>query len=249
MSNSSAGAANAATVAAVLARFDRSSSEKLLTSLATEIVRLSREHADLAARLQAVENLQVVADRLLPAAGEPSGGELPQSVLPESVLIDATHSMLDGAGFYPLEFDATGAATRWTGPTAQFSLPFFVDRRHGGKFRLAFSRFAASVSASFMRCLLDGKPAEFAVHDLRNGYELSGVLPPRADPGATVLTFICPATASPAQLGQSTDTRQLGLCFQKLTARSNPAPEAPAAATEPVTDAARLARKPKRPEV
>jgi hypothetical protein len=72
-----------------------------------------------------------------------------------------------------------------------------------------------------MRCMVDGKPAEFTIHDLRPGFELSGTLPPREACGATLLSFICPATASPAQLGQSSDTRQLGLAFQKLSAISD----------------------------
>ena len=242
MAISLAGPAVGVSVAAVLARFDRSSSEKLLTSLAGEIVRLTREQADLSARLVAVEQLHVVLDRLLPAANaDVSGGELPKTVQ-----IDATHSMLDGIGFYPLEFDPAGAPSRWTGPGAQFSLGFFVDRRYGGKFKLSFQRFAASVSASFMRCMLDGKPTEFAVHDLRNGYEVSGVLPPRADHGASVLTFICPATASPAQLGQSADTRQLGLAFQKLTARSTPAPEIQEISAEVIPETALESARPVR---
>ena len=223
MSNSSA-APNAAPsvspgVAAVLARFDRSSPDNLLTSLATEILRLTRAQADLAARLQAVEQLQAVADRLLPEAGGAEPAELPKTAL-----IDATQAILDGAG-NPI---------RWTGPSAQFSLSLFIDRRQGGRFKLHFTRFAASVSASFMRCLLDGKPADITVHDLRGSFELSGVLPPRADPGASVLTFICPATASQAQLGQGSDQRQMGLCFQKLTAQSAMAADtAPQSASPP----------------
>jgi len=243
MSVSFAGPADGASVAAVLARFDRSSSEKLLLSFAAEIVRLSREQADLAARLLAVEQLQAVADRLLPA----SGGEAAAEELPQTVQIEACHAMPDGTGFYPLEFDQAGMASRWTGPGAGFSLGFFVDRRYGGKFKLSFSRFAANVPASFMRCLHDGKPAEFTVHDLRNGYELSGILPPRRDPGATLLTFVCPATASPAQLGQGTDTRQLGLCFQRLAAWSTPAPVAPKVAAPAAVEAQALAAEAARP--
>jgi len=221
MSNASPAVSPA--VAAILARFDRTSPDNLLVSLAAEILRLTRAHADLAARLQAVEQLQAIADRLLPDA---PGAAV---ALPKTVVIDATQSMLDASGFYPLEFDKDGNPLRWTGPSKEFSLTFFIDRSAGGKFKLSFSRFAASVSASFMRCLLDGKPADIAVHDQRGGFELSGVLPPRGDSGATVLSFIVPGTSSLAQLGQSTDQRQLGLCFQRLTAQSSPAPEAPPA--------------------
>ncbi len=231
-----------ASVSAVLARFDRSNPEKLLVSLATEIVRLNREQADLAARLLAVERLQAVADLLLPSGEETS----PSDELPKSVLIDATHSLMDDAGFYPLEFDATGAtAFRWTGPSAQFSLPLFIDRRHGGKFKLYFSRFAAQVSPSFMRCLVDGKPAEVTVHTLASGFELSGNLLPRLDSGASVISFTVPATASPAQLGQSNDTRQLGLCFLKLTAHAGEPPEP--RQSEGAIETQAVARKSKRP--
>jgi hypothetical protein len=230
-----------ASVSAVLARFDRSNPEKLLASLAAEIVRLNREQADLAARLLAVERLQSVADRLLPAdAGQSASDELPKDVL-----IDATHSLLDGTGFYPLEFDATGVPYRWTGPDAQFSLPLFIDRQHGGKFKLYFSRFAAQVSPSFMRCLVDGKPADITVHKLATGFELSGDLLPRHDGGASVLSFTVPATASPAQLGQSNDTRQLGLCFQKLTVQAVGAPEH--SQNKGDADTPGVARKSKRP--
>ena len=222
---------------AVLARLDRSSPEKLLASLAAELLRLDREMADMAARLLAMEQLQSTADRLLPTVGNNAGGELPKNLL-----IDATHSLLDAAGFYPLEFDANGTPQRWTGPGPQFSLSLFIDRQYGGKFKLSFSRFAAQVAPSFMRCTVDGKPADFTVHALAGGFELNGNLPPRQDGGASVIGFIVPATASPAQLGQSNDTRQMGLCFQKLAVRSGLPPEQK---SEP--EAAGAARKSKRP--
>jgi hypothetical protein len=239
MSISSAGPVTGLSVAAVLARFDRSSAEKLLASLAAEIVRMSREQCDFAARLQAVEQLHSVADRLLPPiAGDTAGAELPASVQ-----IDATHAMLDGAGFYPLEFDHAGVPSRWTGPEAQCSLGFFVDRRYGGKFKLSFLRCAAGVSPSFVRCLVDGVLAELAVHDLREGFELSGVLSPRADPGPSVLSLICPVAASPAQPGASAGPRPLGLCFQKLSARANAAPDIADVALETNVESVRPARK------
>ena len=75
---------------AVLARLDRSSPEKLLASLAAELLRLDREMADMAARLLAMEQLQSTADRLLPTVGNNAGGELPKNLL-----IDATHSLLE----------------------------------------------------------------------------------------------------------------------------------------------------------
>ena len=213
--------AQGASINAVLARMDRSSPDKLLASLAAEIVRLSRESADLAARLAALEQLQAASDRLLPAGGGEAADELPKNLL-----VEASHALLDGGGFYPLEFDAQGNSYRWTGPGPQFGLSLFIDRQHGARFRLAFSRFAAQASPSYLRCLVDGRPAEITVHNVASGFEIGGVLPARAGGGATHLAFVVPAMASAAQLGQAGDNRPLGLCFQKLTLRANPAPDA-----------------------
>jgi hypothetical protein len=218
---------NSASVNAVLARFDRSSPEKLLASLAAEIVRLGRENADLAARLLAVEQLQAVADRLLPAA--PAKPE----PLPQNVTIDATHSLLDSNGFYPLEFDATGNPSRWSGPGPQFSLPVFVDRTHGARFKLSFSRLAVQAAPSLLRCLLDGRACEISVSQTGGGVEVSGQMPARADQGASVLSFIVPGMAAAA------DQRPIGLCFQKLTLRAN----LPDDAAEPSRPRARAAAK------
>lgn len=223
-------------IVSVLARFDRTSPETLLMSLAAEIARLSRAQADLAARLKAVEQMHSIEDRLLAVA---TARQL--AALPASAVVDAMQTMLDATGFYGLEFDGSGKPYRWTGPGTDFSVEFFLNRQHGGVFTLHFSRFAGPAAPGDVRCLVDGVPAGVEAVELGGAsFEISGPLPVRLDAGPTLLTFVLPATASPRELGISSDERQLGLAFQSVTAHANqPDPDAGAPAA---------ARKPKRPQ-
>ncbi len=216
-------------IVSVLARFDRTSPETLLMSLAAEIARLSRVQADLSARLKAVEQMHTIEDRLLAVA---TSKQL--IAMPTSAVVDATQTMLDSVGFYALEFDGSSRPYRWTGPATDFSVEFFVNRQHGALFTLRFSRFSCPTNLADVRCLVDGVPVTIHGVDLGTvGFEISGNLPVRLDTGPTLVTFVIPATASPRDLGLSSDERQLGLSFQSLTAHTSQPESAETSAKKP----------------
>lgn len=201
-----------AEIAALTAKLGSSSPDRLIALLAAELVSLKREHAALVARIGCMETLQTLTDNLA-AAGR---GEL-FAPLPSAVVIDASHSFHDTDGFYKLEYDADGRAYRWTGPSALFSLPLFIERSAGAAFALEFGYFYTDADVAGLRALVDGQPIDATVSPSGNGYEITGSLPPRTGTEGSVLTFILPQVASPLERGED-DPRVLGLTFRSLRA-------------------------------
>ena len=204
----------------ILQRLDRSSADALVRSLADELARLHRQQAVLTARLAAMESLQTMADRILDA-GE--GGEVRYA---ERARIDAAHSFLDTVGFHALEQDENGMPYRWSGPERTFAISIFVDRRRPMAFALCFGRLYSDAPLELLRAFVDGEDAGLSIARLPNRYEARGLLPPREEPGATVLTFVVPEMQSPADGGLA-DERQLGLSFECLCVDPLPAAKAP----------------------
>jgi len=202
--------------AAILARLDRSSPERLLTSLACEMARLGREVAALRAQLAAFESVVAVADRI--AASQEDGICAPY---PQTFTIGAAHPSLGAPHFYGLEYGHANIPTRWTGPERQFSFTFFMDRSRDAHFRLEFESVYFSEPAERLLCLADGQDIAVSIVKSANGLAAVGALPARRDGGGSVLTFVCPSTTSPSEKGLP-DTRKLGLLFQRLTVEAHP---------------------------
>jgi hypothetical protein len=198
---------NDAEVSAVLERFDRSSPDALLSSLASEIVRLDRLCNSLIGRIAAIEALQAAVDRVI-AAQE----DLPASALPEQFAVDASFSLSEASGLHPLEYTVNGYPFRWT--TSQFSFAFFIRRDAPMAFSMRVLRFYLP-GEQRLRCFADGEEMRIEVRRDQQGFRVGGTLPPRSDNGASVLIFVCPA-ASPAEIEGNEDKRQLGLAFNSL---------------------------------
>ena len=198
-------------VEALLGRFDRSSAQTLLVSLANEFLRLERAHNSLASRVKSMEALQSAIDRVVAARIDAPAADFPKKArfLPED-------SLQEAAGFYNLEHDPTGRGYRWTGPEPHFSFPFFLDRRAPARFRLTLGGLAKSIPIEAMRCFVDGEEVAGAISQAGDGWEITGTLPQKDDSAGTVLTFACPFTASPAETEGSADTRKLGVIFRAL---------------------------------
>lgn len=206
-------------VESILARFDKTTPQSLLVSIATELHRLEQMNALLLARLSAMESLQVIFDRIS-AAG--SGAEM--AAYPKKIVFDAAYSIPGAWGFYGLEYDGSGSPHRWTGPDRKFSFQFFVDRKCEAEFTLRFRRLYADSAVEEIRCFADGDELDVRLSATQGGYILSGTIPRREMDGGTVLTFVCPAVSSPAAMGRGKDIRMLGLSFQslKITALAQP---------------------------
>ncbi|WP_294534116.1 hypothetical protein [uncultured Rhodoblastus sp.] len=217
----------------ILQRFDRSSSDALLQSIARELLRLDEANALLQARLSAMESLLALSDRIA-ASQEPEFA----APYPDKIAIDAADSFLGALGFYELEHDMDGLPFRWSGPDRQFSFQLFVNRQEPCYFDLTFGQFFAEAPIDRLQCRVDGENVELSLEGARGRYQASGVLPPRKDRGGTLLTFVCPEMASPESLGYA-DRRLLGLTFYRLTADK----QAPSPATaEPRFSAGATAR-------
>lgn len=208
-------------VEAVLARFDRSSSEALLFSLAAEIARLNRSHATALARIEALETIGAVVDRM---AASQDGAALTD--LARAIVVGANYSLSGASGFYKLEYDVHGVPFRWTGPDPHFHFEFFVDRREGAPFSLRFLRRYGTESLDGICAFADGQEIPLELVRVHGGVEAKGLLPARSEPGGTVLMFVCPAPVCPAEAGHSTDHRRLGLAFEWLKVEARGAEQA-----------------------
>jgi hypothetical protein len=215
---------------AVLRRFDRSSPDALLKSIAREIVKLQRAQAEIAVKMEVFASLQAVADRMVA-----SGAGVREVSYPSRVVIDPAQSFQGSMGFYELEHDPEGQPYRWTGPDPRFSFEFFINRKTPAKFVLRFGPLFSGGSPVGLLCFVDGEPAPIKLQAATTCFEAIGVLPPRQDGGGSVLSFVCPQMASPASQGHD-DARMLGLLFRRLIVESTPEQSAffaPAAAAAP----------------
>ncbi|MCW2276432.1 hypothetical protein GJ654_19380 [Rhodoblastus acidophilus] len=219
---------------AVLRRFDRSSPDALLKSIAREIVNLRRAQAEIAVKMEVFASLQAAADRIVAAEAGARGASHPSRVV-----IEAAQSFHGSMGFYELEHDPDGQPFRWTGPDPRFSFEFFINRKTPARFVLRFGPLFTGGSPIGLLCFVDGEPAPVKLQAATTCFEAVGLLPPRRDAGGSVLSFVCPQMGSPASQGLD-DARMLGLLFRRLTVESTPEQQAlaPAAAPENVAPAA-----------
>ena len=211
---------------AIFQRFDRSSPEALLRSLAEEFARLHQSNAEssarltdeitslqqdnarLSARMKAMEVMATLADRI--AAGEIT--EFGADYI-DHVRIEADQAFRDGIGFHCVEFDIKGRPFRWTGPEPEFVFPLFVDRRRPSRLTLCFDSFFVDVPIEELRCFVDGRRVDLSFERVDDAWRASAEAPVRADGGGTVVAFVVPKIGSPQDLGTD-DSRLIGLCFR-----------------------------------
>lgn len=220
-------------LATILARFNHSSPEALVASIASEFLRLHQSYAALASRVVAMEMLQMTIDRV--AAEAPGMLVLD---LPDSTEVDAAFSFTRAQGFYQLEWGDGRRPYRWTGPDPQFSFELFVRRDVPLRFVLQFLRSHAPVTSGF-RCFVDGKESPCELIDVAGAYQLQGVIPERSSPGGSLLSFVCPIMQSPFEAGTADDRRRLGIAFERLkiepTSQRQPQSSSEVSASAPVT--------------
>ena len=198
-------------IANILARLDRSNSESLLKSIAAELLRLHQAARNAEARIHALETMQAMSDQVAAASNTSVAGSLPTSVA-----IDAAFSLPVESGFYYLEYDLRGVPYRWTGPDPAFFFEVLIDRLSAAAFRLRYSQMCSPEASHLIRCFVDGQEIRALTNTVDGEFEVAGILPARTAVGATVISFLCPAVVAPSMVGQSNDSRKLGLAFRWL---------------------------------
>ena len=221
--------------AAIFQRFDRSTPDALLRSIAREFIRLSRANLLLAARVAALESLQDAPEGA-PESGDEAAISFasnpeplqpgikavdeqtpapPAPTLAREMILQPTDSFSGAVGLYELEYDPLGAY-RWSGPDASFSFHLPLDRSAPVSFALSFDRFFTDASVDRLECLVDGQRTAIAVQPDGAGHVAHGVAPAHDSGGGMTLTFVCPEIGSPQDIGEA-DGRRLGLIFRQLT--------------------------------
>jgi hypothetical protein len=195
----------------ILGRVDRSSPDKLLSSLAAELALLHQANQVLLARIAAIETFQSISDRVLESDADAT------VELAKSVNVDAAFSLSADSGFYGLEFDSNEVPYRWTGPGPAFYFELLLDRSSPAVLTLRFMTvFMRPSPEKILRCLVDGQPVELHTRAVSGGFESRAILPPRRARGGSVVMFLCPCLQPPAAADAPRDTRWLGLAFRWL---------------------------------
>jgi hypothetical protein len=207
-------------VAQIIARLDRSSPDKLLNSIAEELLRLHRAYQAVVARMHALEITQSTYDQMI-SSGEP----VALQAMPQAMVIDASFSLSTEAGFYQLEYDNLGVPYRWTGPEPTFLFELFIDRQSPAAIRLRFSQATFSQAQRTVRCYVDGHEIGTTLVEVEGEFEVRGMLPPRDFVGGSDVSFVCPSVSAP---GGQQDLRLLGLVFRWLRIEAAPATAADA---------------------
>jgi hypothetical protein len=199
------------TLAAILARIDRSSPDKLLVSLAGELERLHQANQAVLAKIAALETFQSISDQVLEL-----GSNAPTESA-ESVTVDAAFSLSAENGFYGIECDAKGTPYRWTGPEPAFYFDLLIDRSSTAALTLRFLKiFGHPSPENRLRCFVDGQSVAVQTREVDGEFELNAELPRRSATGGSVIMFLCPSSRSPLTEGTSQDKRCLGLAFRWL---------------------------------
>jgi hypothetical protein len=171
----------------ILARVDRSSPEKLLTSLAAELALVHQANQALLARIAAIETFQSISDRVLESDSSAS------VELAKSITVDAGFSLSAENGFYDLEYDSNGGPYRWTGPEPAFYFELLLDRSSPAVLTLRFMTiFMHPSPEKILRCLVDGQPVELQTRAVNGEFESSAILASRRAKGGSVVMFLCP---------------------------------------------------------
>ena len=196
--------------AEILARFDRSSPDALLRSIAVELAQLQQSHTRLLARLAASEALTAFHDRIV-------AGEVAEigAVYPARIRVESDQSFREGLGFHSLEHDIRGRPYRWTGPEREFSFQLFVDRRLPSAFKLCFDELYVKAPVEELKSYVDGRLTALTATRIDDYWRVSGILPPRGDRGGTVIAFVVPKVEAPQARGEA-DPRRLGMRFRWL---------------------------------
>jgi hypothetical protein len=192
----------------IIARLDQSTLESLLSSVATELLRIHNALSNARARITALEVIATLNDKII-AADNPQAFDN----LPRSIIIEASFALSAETGFYWLEYDTTGRPYRWTGPESLFFFELFVDRNYPLDMSLRYSRLQVP-GINPVRCYVDGKEVEVKIRDVDGEFEVYAVIPPRRFLGGTVIMFECWNVQ--VEKEQSADSRKLGLAFRWL---------------------------------
>lgn len=198
-------------ISTVISRLDRTTTESLLISFATEILRVQHHLSAMHARIIAMEVGASLRDSI-PGATEGGNG----TDLPRLITIEASFALSAEAGFYCLEYDNHGTPYRWTGPEPLFFFELLLDRSTFLNVHLRYLRLQVPAVGNAIRCYVDGKEVESIVTEKDGEFEISSMIPPREVSGATIIMFDCSRVQSPSEQGQSEDTRRLGLAFRWL---------------------------------
>lgn len=130
---------------------------------------------------------------------------------------------LDAENFAPndnlldLEFH-NGKAFHWTGEDPRIDFPLLISREEEKSVTISIVAVVKSEYIQQLSIFADGMPLKFVAKDEEGVIKLVATLP--AELGkktATMLSVLLPDTASPAELGTSTDTRKMGIAIQSIS--------------------------------
>jgi hypothetical protein len=170
---------------------------------------LEESLANLRAAVSVLESLERHRDTLLSRFGE-----VQAPALSSSCHVSAREFIEYGIGFHGLEYGGQNAAYRWTGPSHESRLMFWLDRRAPIEVRIGISSFGATPKDSPVSVEVDGV-AYAATFDPDAECLVAGPVPPAQHVGPTEVVIHSPRMFSPSNGGEG-DTRILGLAINRI---------------------------------
>lgn len=164
--------------------------------------------AELAAKVSVIEAL------LLKEQNVNVSGEI--ELLKETLTLDAAH-LLDNDNLLEVEFH-NGRAIRWSGVDPRIDLPLLICRNENKNIVISVVAVAKPEFIQQLSIFADGMPLKFVAKEDDGMIKLIASLPSQKNKlSATLLSILLPETVSPASLGQSNDTRKLGIAMHQIS--------------------------------
>jgi hypothetical protein len=165
----------------------------------------------LSARVKLVENSLQCLQLQLDHQSRPTN----RRVQPPGMVILSCDELGDVAGLLDKETSAEGIDYRWSGDNPVIELALKVARAHSTELQIALFALIRPAYGQQMKIRVDGQ--EFSHRFARDGaLFLATVNLPPSSAALTRIVIELPATHSPAELGQSTDLRRLGVALSEI---------------------------------
>ncbi len=141
-------------------------------------------------------------------------GEVQAPALSSSCRVSARDFIDYGTGFHDLEYGGQNAAYRWTGPSHESRLLFWLNRSASVEVRIGISSFGTNPQDAPVSVEVDGTTYA-AIYDPTGECLVVGPVPPAQHAGPTEVVIHSPRMFSPSNNGES-DNRILGLAVNRI---------------------------------
>ncbi len=188
---------------------DTETGNKALEDALRRIRVLEESLGNLRVAVNVLESLERHRDTLLARFGE-----VQAPALSSSCHVSARDFIDYGSGFHALEYGTQNGPHRWTGPSHEARLLFWLDRKAPVEVRIGISSFGTTPPDTSISVEVDGI-VHAATYDPTGECLVVGPVPPAQHAGPTEVVIHSPRMFSPSNNGEG-DSRILGLAVNRI---------------------------------